>query len=171
MAIYKFPGSDDSKSHEGQKSHLEKEERKLPEFIVIEEEQQEKFSGDSAFEEKFKKMSTIRVPLRLRLFCLSMGILAVFVSVGALICYCTLTLLCVLTFYRVNTLNALANKFWRQLKRSSVFALGLILSVFSPYLGFGLVLMYFMLHHEILGQSPFARMMRQNLSDFFDPRS
>jgi hypothetical protein len=140
---------------------------KLPEFIFIDEgeEKQELPHRKSSFPyEEISRLKGVKYPFFLRMFSLFASILALLWAWGALLCTLGLGAVALITVGQWKEVNELIPIYWKVLKRAMVFFIGCLVGVFSPTLGFGFVLLYFMLRGETMNRnSMFEKIISRSL--------
>lgn len=157
MAIYKKPPDSDEESEKLHDQEKPQPERKLPEFIFVDSDLEDKAPkiGIPHQDPKqiFGSVQTIakrQQPFYLRiLFFLAtfvMIVLSTFILVIALISMA----LSLLFLRQSKYFNEGASSSWRSFKKAIVCTLGCIVSIFNLSFGVGIVLMYFMLSGEKL---------------------
>jgi hypothetical protein len=142
----------------------EKPERKLPDFIVIEEEKVFREGGESSRESEdllssFQSISRAKYPISVRFIAFFGSILALILSLVAGAVLLLSFLLNLIVFFRVPTLYHYHQKIWKNFRRLIVFTLGAAVAVFSPPLGFGLIMLYFAFYADRMGNEFLKKMM------------
>lgn len=145
------------------------EEFKKPEFIYIEEPFEEKVNA--GFEEQrlfmaMHDMQNVQFPIGLRVFAffgaIFCGLITVILAIISLAWF--LVALCCLF-----QIERMCSPFWSSyalFKKGLVLTLGFMIGLFSPQLGIGFVVMYFLMHGEKINQS-----IMDKLSGRFEPRN
>jgi hypothetical protein len=70
----------------------------------------------------------------------------------------------VVTLFQNKKLDAGTLAAWAQFKKGCVFSVGLLLSVFSPSLGFGLIVLHYLLKEEKLSNKPWFVLLKSRIS-------
>lgn len=128
------------------------EVRKLPEFIYVEEEnkhyQQQPYMGMPFDVGPGQHPEITKVPKRLHLFCAVASIAAIFWAIGVFLFFVVSAIIAGLLLFKSDHVNNLVMDYWKSFKRASVITTGLLIGIFSPYLGFVLVFSYLLLQGE-----------------------
>lgn len=151
MTIHPFP--------KGQGEEPEQKKRKLPEFVIIDDRQEQfHFEGEVPPPEKERK-GPPHIPFRVRIFCLiaSMATL-VWVLLALLFTLLFLTL-SLLTFRKVAPLNGVTTLYWGWTKGAFIISHGLLIAVFNATLGIVFILCYFSQVKENWEKSAFGRIL------------
>jgi hypothetical protein len=145
-------------------SDLEEKPKKVlePEYEILDGKQDENIKDNSKTQqgEYVDVLSSLRqhhfpFAIRILIFLTVIGIAvaALFAAVLALIN----TALAGILFFQNEQINIQMRKSWRNVGKLLVFTLGLIIAVFNPPFGFGIIVIYLMLRGENLNSS-FTRM-------------
>lgn len=152
MESDKMPRNTDE---EPEKINEPKPERKVPEFIFVDEDYQEERQNLGATPQDPKQMfgsiQTItkgKHPLYLRILAFLGTIVMIFLSIVVLIVLLIVVLLSLLLLRQSKHMNEQASIAWKCFKKALVFTLGCFVCIFNLTLGIGIVLMYFMLTGE-----------------------
>lgn len=137
----------------------QKPEKKVPDFIYIEPEVQDKSKSGSAQHDPKQMFGSIqsvaqgRHPFYLRILSFLGTFVMIFLSLVVLaVLFITVT--ASLLFLRQSPyLNEQAAITWKSFKKALVFTLGCFVCIFNLSLGIGIVLMYFMLSGEKVNTS------------------
>jgi hypothetical protein len=150
--------------------------RKLPEFIYIEEEhkhyepQQEIPFRQENMELPFGvgvgNAESMKLPFHLHLFCGLASIITLFWMVGVFLFFTVSAVIAACGLFKNSTLNSLVSGYWKTFKRATVITTGLIIGIFSPYLGFVLVLSYLLLQGEQAQQGFVARILQSQFHPY-----
>lgn len=162
MVIYKFPPQGKDPESKGN------EERKLPDFIYVDNgDHYENFQGGAWRERKeylesIQKLGKGKYPFSLRILTFFASLATFFTSCIALILCLPAFIIAALLLFQVKKVNAVLKKYWKLFKRTLVISFGLIISSFSPSIGFGIILLYFLILGEKINNRFLAHMV--NLS-------
>lgn len=88
--------------------------------------------------------------LKIRLMAFLLAVSFVFVMAFVVCLGLIEMILAGMCLFKNANLNALLRKIWQKIKKLSVVTAGLWISIFSPQLGFSVILLYFMQHGESL---------------------
>ncbi|MEM1282647.1 MAG: hypothetical protein AAGG81_03755 [Chlamydiota bacterium] len=128
----------------GQKIHQ-------PEFVVVTEEYKESVSeGQYKYQsgkqyETFEKLNDIRPSFPIRFACLFSSFILFCATIFG---FCVFLLFCLsvcLTFGQVESLNNFTKSYWGTIRKVFVTAVGLLVAVFSPAFGLGIIVLYFIM--------------------------
>lgn len=124
----------------------EKNEFKKPEFIIIDETKDYVYGSSRGWagpEEEELLTKKVKNPFSLRLLCV-VGLVITLVFAGGLISYLALlSLFATLCLFRNKSINLALANIWRFFTYALVVAVSLVLAIFSPTLGFTLLVLYF----------------------------
>ena len=151
--------------HPSENRRPEKQPRKVPEFIYLDEHLNPKRASLGTMTPVKPKVKPAYTPFKVRVLCFLIGIVALAWAIGSLFGSGLFGLASYLFFRQLNDLNRLALQNWIGFKRALTIALGLFIAVFSPYLGFALILTYFMIN-EPLQNSAFTRLLQSQFKQF-----
>ncbi len=152
MAVYKFPSDSDDKK--------EQEEVHNPEFVYVDEPHQEGFSQGGEYFEAFSGLPEFRVPFFLRICAFLFSLLCFVIGGGFFFVFGVNSFMAILFGYRLEKLNALATRSWKQTHRMFVMGLSFFIGTFSPPLGIGFFLMYQLIHGEEMSKEVLDRLKR-----------
>lgn len=139
---------------EGQDREVPKPERKVPEFIFIENDpQNEKLLGSTPHDSKqmfgsLQNVASGHHPFYLRILSLLGTVVMIFLTLIVFTVFLIPLLLSLLFLRQSSYLNEQTTKTWRSFKKALIFTLGCFVCTFNLSLGIGIVLMYFMLTGE-----------------------
>lgn len=155
MSSYKIPPDSDNESEEIHGEEKPKPERKLPEFIYLNDDSFEKSQkiGETHQDpqQMFGSIETIskrRQPFYLRMLAFIGTFILMVFSLFLFACAIIVGILSLLLFRQSSYLNEQAFVTWKSFKKASVFTLGCFVCIFNLSFGVGIVLMYFMLSGE-----------------------
>lgn len=156
MVIYKFPP-------EGQDEYNDASEQKakMPDYIYVEEDDQ-----SNAFSAQYKeyynalnRLQKYNYSWGIRLACLFVtALMTVYIALMGLLFLFT-GALAALMLFRSESANIHFQQYWRRFRRSVVIGLGTCVAIISPAFGFGIVVLYFMLHGDKLNDTFFSRFL------------
>lgn len=134
-----------------------------PEFIILEDERKE-----SSFEQKkqeqyealFKNLKKIESTWAVRLMTLIGFCVTAVAAVFSVFFVAFNLLIATLTLFRSVQINQAANKSWKTFKKILTCCVGLGIAVFSPFLGFGLIVLYFISNNEPIDPRLMSRFMK-----------
>ena len=140
-----------------------------PEFVILDGTEDEAKPHPDLLESQREYLEAISrlgshhysFPLRFMLFLMSLG-----VGLAALFyLFATFMALVVssLTFFSLETQVAHLKKCWKGCKKLAIVALGILVAVFSPPFGLGMILLYFLLHGENIDQGIVGRVFRSSI--------
>lgn len=144
------------------------EERKFPDFIFIDNGQKDEEpihleteeEKDQRYQQSFQRIEGVRFPFFVRILAL-MGAIVVFIlAMIAFALFLFALCLTVLTLFLSPDINNRLKSVWNQFRKLIVICLGLLIAVFSPPLGMGLIVLDFMFHGEKISNSFMSRFMR-----------
>lgn len=142
----------------------EEKERKLPEFIIIEEEDQEYYE-DPTFS-KFKPKTPEKTTWKVRVFCFLASIVAFFWTLGAIILTLCIGFIHLITFCKLPLFQTLTKLYWSWTKGGAVVTLGLIVAVFNVTLGLMIIVFYFSQTKDEWQKKMAARMVYPHMKDY-----
>jgi len=163
------PGSE--KEPEGMGHSEGKSERKMPDFIFVDQahHNDNKRIGDSSYQDpkhmfgSIQTMAKGKQPFYLRI----LAFLGTFVMLFGCVLVLMITLIAfffsLILFRQSDSLNNQANIAWRSFKKAVVFTLGCFVCIFNMSFGIGIVLMYFMLSGEQLSHRFMQEMTKHQL--------
>lgn len=141
----------------------EKEERKMPEFIFVEEGKTEDGKKYGEFKEEFQesvhKMEDRAYPISVRIVCLIMALflsIIVLISIPFLLGFLSINLV---TFFQMGPFWERTQQFLETFKKLFVTVLGLIIAFFSPAFGLSVIMVYFMMRGQQMDQQWVSRIM------------
>jgi|688.fasta_scaffold01000_9 hypothetical protein len=141
----------------------EKEKRKIhqPEFIILTSDEEEGERGPKRESLQGEYVEILKT-LGGKKFSWSIRLLTFLAAIGAavgliFVFFMTLvsTLLAGLTLFMNKEINAKVINSWKNVRKILVILVGLTIGIFSPTLGFGLIILYLMLHGESLKKNLF----------------
>ncbi|MBS4168763.1 hypothetical protein [Parachlamydia sp. AcF125] len=178
MVRYEFPsGNQDPSSQKGNPHQTGgSTPQKLPEFIYIEDlqrgaEQEEirKNPGEEKLYSSINQLEKKHYPWVLRAITFFASLFLLVAIPFLLVVVLCNALFAVGLLGKFEPFNRQTIRYWKQLKKATVIALGLFTATLSPAFGFGIILMYFVLQGEELNNSFLEQMMksrRGNASPF-----
>lgn len=142
------------------------EERKLPEFIYIETNQdyrEEYFRENPKMEfgRTFESLTRKEYPLMLRLFCLVFAGFVLSFSLMVFFFVALFTLINLVTFFTLPQFRKRTKELWLQLKKLFVSGIGLLVAVISPPFGFAIIMVYFLLKGARMEEDWVSRVMSE----------
>jgi len=151
MVIEKFPpnkrrgNEDDNVEHETHVHH--------PEFIILEEDREKEGEGEFSKQEfaylhTFHNLSKVNFPFFFRLLALGLSCVIFMLSFVVLALLSIGVVVGLMGLFRIEEMNKPMIRFWTIYRRMLVFSLGLFVAMFSPPLGFALILVYLFLLGE-----------------------
>ena len=141
---------------------MEEEEVHTPEFIYLDPMHQRRKEAL----ESFSKIESVKIPKKFRFLCLGFGFLSFFWVLGCLILSIFTFIGSLLTLRKVPVLNKISQERFGRLKNSLAFCLGLNVAIFSPYLGLGIIIMYFMIDEPKVSDS-LSSYLKGNIEEYF----
>lgn len=121
--------------------------------------QREETFSQEQYYQSFQKLEEMRYPTALR-------VLTFFAAAGLVLAAGLLAVLSAfffvlsaVTLFQVERLNQLAKIAWSGLQKVAAFFLGFFVATFSPALGFGIIILYFMLRGEGASDAILNRVM------------
>ena len=170
-------------SSEGEEKN---DDPKKPEYIILEGERDQqsqessfrnqsfgsgsawdKFSSEKSHEtmeepyiESFQKLENLKFPLMLRVLSLIGSLFVFFISLFVLVGVGISLFFALITFFSNVEVNNSLKKTLYGFKKITAIWFGLFIASISPPLGFGLILLYFMLHKEKMNNAFFSRIYR-----------
>lgn len=153
--------------HSSDKPDPESHSSSKPEFIVIEDTKEYVYGSSSLDrpEEEILKQK-IKNPISIRMLCF-LALMATFIFIGALFSYLILILLiAMICFFQNEGFNRSLRRLWKVFKNSWVIAVGLALGIFSPALGFTVLLVYFSLKGSGKDRDLLRRTLKRFTSEF-----
>lgn len=135
-----------------------------PEYVILDaveedQEKQEKFSSQGEYLEVFNKLSHRKFSWGIRLLSFIVAVFASLVLIFIFLLALVSTALGILTLYLNKEVNETILRCWRNVRKLAVILMGLLIGVFSPSLGFGLIILYLMMHGESLRKTFFYNRM------------
>lgn len=131
-----------------------------PDFVVMEENEKE------GPEELFSKETFPPIPLRLRLLCFAIGTVAVLYTIGAFLVFLSSLLLCSLTLFQVEVMKQVSFEFWQSVRKGAVVSVSMLVSVFSPFIGFTTLFAYFLIGDAEGSQGMVSSWLRSTFRDY-----
>lgn len=127
-----------------------------PEYVILdkeEEQPQQQYAKEQAdYLTTLHKIGQLRFGLGLRILCLlAAGIAAIATAIIAVLALIVVAMGAI-TLFLSKDINAQVLKALRNVRKLLVITFGLFLAVFSPALGLGMIVLYFMLKGESLQQ-------------------
>ncbi len=137
-----------------------------PEYIILDGNETDGHGASSGEErgeyvEALSRLGKKSFPFAARILIFLTAIGIAVASLIALAGAIVSTLLAGLILFQKAEVNMYMFKAWANAKKLAVFTLGLIIAIFSPVFGFGIIVLYLMLLGEHLDQSFFKRMFYQ----------
>ena len=141
---------------------LPEEEVKIhqPEFVILNGDEEEKTGEQSKqgeYIDLLNKLNRKKFSWGLRLITLMAAVFVAIACVFAFVLALVSGFLTLITFMMNPEIKATMVRCWRGLRKLLVIFIGLIIGVFSPSLGFGLIILYLMLHKENLRKTFFFK--------------
>jgi len=130
----------------GTENESAKEKVKRPEFIIIDNTQEYIHGSHEEFripEEELLTPETSRNPIAIRILCLVGLFFGALFGIGIFVGAVVSVLYAALLLFRNHTANDRAVRFCTLSRHALVIVVGLIIAIFSPTLGFALLLLYF----------------------------
>jgi hypothetical protein len=168
-----FPPHSPNQKPEETPKNAEKE-IKRPEFIIIDDtteylhgprfKSKEK-QGVQAYQ-AFLEGKSWTFFLFLRIFSLFAALLCFMWMAGSFGLLVFFMALHTLLLFQSQTLNSLCIRFWEVLKLTTISMGGLVLSIFSPSLGFGLLILYFSMRNSEIGNELLKKMTKDIFNKF-----
>jgi hypothetical protein len=134
-----------------------------PEFIILDgsdegpSPSQESKEMGAEYVETLQKIGHMSFGWPIRIMCFSGAIIAALATAFVAVLACVSFLIAGLVLFMMKDANAQMFKVFATVRKLFVLTLGLLIAVFSPPLGLGMIVLYFMLHGERLQQSIFTR--------------
>lgn len=158
---------------ENRKTNGDGEEvRKLPEFIYVEEENKH-YHQQPHVEMPFDfgmgvhpQQEATKVPKKLHLFCGVAAIASIFWVIGVFLFFIVSAIISGCLLFSNEHLNNITLDYWKSFKKACVITTGLIIGIFSPYLGFVLVFSYLLLQGEQGQQGFIARVLQSQFHPY-----
>src|SRR5262249_34979044 len=125
--------------------------------------QQEQVGHQKVYFEALQRLEKKRYSLSFRVLLFLLSIFVVCAALAMVIATLFSGALTVLTFMRNSEILASFKKSWRSCKKLFAVATGLLIGVFSPPLGFGMVIMYLLFHGESIEQGYVGRIFQEKL--------
>lgn len=155
MAIYKMPPGSGEEPERRNNPEEPKPERKIPEFIILdqgtEDETQKIGATPQDPKQMFGSIQTIakgKQPFYLRILAFFGTFVMLALSTIVLAVLLIVLLLSLLLVRQSTYMNEQVSLAWRSFKKAMVFTLGSFVCIFNLSMGVGIVLMYFMLSGE-----------------------
>lgn len=130
----------------GTENESAKEKVKRPEFIILDDTQEFIRGGHQQYripEEELLTQEPSRSPLAIRILCLVGLFFSVLVAAGLLVGAIVSVLVATVCLFMNHTANDRVVRFWTLFRHAVVIIVGLLIALFSPTLGFGLLILYF----------------------------
>ncbi len=140
-----------------------------PEFVFVSEESKDTISGgqfkyqSGGKYESFEKLHDIKASFPVRFACLFSSVIlftAAFFGIFILLALCTLVLF---SLGRFRSLNNFTKNYWGTIRKVFVTASGLLVAVFSPAFGLGIIVLYFILVAGGMNDPVFSRFFESRL--------
>ncbi len=141
----------------------EDEKPKMPEFIIIEDDEQP--YGEQEFP-RFKKTLPKQTSWKLRFVFLLSSFVSFIWTVGSLFCFACMGLAALITFNSFPLLKRLTKMYWSWFKGGAVVTLGLVVSFFNFPLGIIIIAYYFSQINEDWQKNIFTRVMYPHMKDY-----
>lgn len=151
--------------HPSEHRRPENQPRKVPEFIYLDEHLNPRRAVLGSAPPVKPKLKPVHATVKVRILCFLIGVVALAWAVGSLFGSALFGVISCVFFRQVNDLNRLTWQNWLGFKRALTIALGLFIAIFSPYLGFALILTYFMIN-EPMQSSTFTRLLQSQFKQF-----
>jgi hypothetical protein len=145
---------------------MEKKEEPIhqPEFIILDgNAEPESQSSQREYFEALNRLESKHYPLSLRFMLLLAAIAVIFVVLFYILASVMAWLVACLTFFSLETQVDHLHKTWKACKRLTVVALGLVVAIFSPAFGLGMMLLYFLMHGENINEGIIGRVFRSGI--------
>jgi len=159
----------DPEKKESSSSDEDTAKRRMPEFIDLEG---KKIPRETFFEHGPFRMEDDLVrqaPFHLRLICLLCSVVSILWTIGGILVTIATAVIAALFLFQSKYLQELLSYYWRCVKRGTVISIGLILAVFSPYLGLTMVFTYFILIQQPMDEGIMLRIMQTFFKDYIRP--
>ena len=162
MENEKSPEDFDNRETEGKARKIHQ-----PEFVILEG-GGESFSSGTTNKEQLEYIETLQKIGKMsfgwpvRIMCLSATIIAAASALVVFFFTVLSVLLASLALFMMKDVNAYMLKAINNLRKLLAITVGLFIAVFSPPLGLGMIVLYFMLHGEALSNGLFNRIFTQN---------
>lgn len=164
MAIFKLPpeSGDDS----NRKTEASRDKHK-PEFIYLDEHSEQYWEGETQghaeYFESLNQLGKAHYPFTLRLFTfaasLVLGVCAIALLAASIVSFALSGL-----FLRTNEgLNATCRRYFGVFQKLVVFSLGTLIATFSPPLGLGMIVLFFMIRGEQIESNFISRFVKNQL--------
>lgn len=155
MASYKVPPGSGEQSDKMNEHEESKPERKIPEFIILDQDTEDETQKLGATPQdpsqmlgSIQTMTKGRQPFYLRILAFFGTFVMLALSTIVLAVLLITLLISLLLLRRSKYMNEQAAVAWRCFKKAMVFSLGCFVCIFNLSMGVGIVLMYFMLTGE-----------------------
>lgn len=141
-------------------------DRELPEFIFVDNGDEDKTIHYHPEEEErysqpvFQKLETMKFPFALRMLALFAATIVLILIGFALLSLVLVFCFALITLFQSQEINRQVRVVWAQCKKLLVICLGLIIAVFSPPLGLGLIVLDAMFHGQKISDSLMSRFMK-----------
>lgn len=140
------------------------EKRKMPEFIVVEDatQQQEYFrpKGPEMSFQAFRNLEAGKYPLMLRVLFLGLSVIFGFLAFLFGVLLLVSLFLSAITLFQFQGSIDYNRQLWKRIKKVLVLALGFFVATFSPPLGLGIIMLYFMMLGEEINSFLKTRFMQ-----------
>lgn len=169
MVRYEFPsGNQDPSSKNGDPNkNGGMTPQKLPEFIYIDDiqiepdqEESRKSTREENLYASINELEKARYPWLLRVLTFFASLVLVVVIPILLIVVLCNALFAFGLLWKFEPFNKQTIRYWKQLKKAVVIALGLFIATLSPAFGFGMILLYFVLQGEEINNNFLNQMMK-----------
>ncbi|NGX43689.1 MAG: hypothetical protein K940chlam7_01989 [Chlamydiae bacterium] len=144
------------------------QERKLPDFIFVEEEEGSHGESYTSFQEQFYRSTGLMekrsysVALRFAFLVCSLFLLFIFcIALPFVIIFFLLNLL---TLFKAMAYWERTKQLWGKAKTVFVTAMGLLIAVFSPPFGMAVIMVYFLLKGQSMEQQWVSRIMKERFN-------
>lgn len=151
------------RGHPEERDAEEKPKIHQPEFVILEAdegpnpESRERQETSTEYIETLQKIGQMSFGWPIRVMCLSGAVIAAIAALLVLALAFISFVLAGLVLFMNKDVNAQMFKVFGSVRKMFVITVGLLIGVFSPPLGLGMIVLYFMLHGERLQQGVFSR--------------
>lgn len=134
-----------------------------PEYIILDGEYTEEQAHKDPFDD-ISSISKVKIPWAFRILFIFLSVLSVLWLGGGIIAWSILSLADFVTFYKFPELDSWTKRFWQGIRRALALGSGFLVSILSPSLGLGFIMLYCLLHED--KDTVLAQMVRANFTKF-----
>jgi hypothetical protein len=140
-----------------------------PEFVILGEESKEEVSGGEFQQqtshpyESFEKLHDIKPSLGVRFACLLSSYILFLAAILVFFLLLLSLAVVIISVGQSKKVNNLFKKYWEVLRKLIVTASGLLVSVFSPAFGLGIIILYFIIVAGGTNDPIFSRLFESGL--------